>query len=56
MSISEVIAELKGIKKQHGNVPCLIEIEIDGFLETMPVGEVSLENRELFGLSVKFLT
>ena len=56
MKISEIIEELEAIKKEHGDIPCIIE-DVD-YLEgciDLEVEECSVEERDGYGLSVKFL-
>ena len=52
MIVSELIEELEEIKKEHGDIPCLIEFTE---WEDMEVEECSVEDRLGYGLSVKFL-
>ena len=56
MKISEIIEELEDIKKEYGDIPCLIEEEdyLEGFID-LEVEECSVEDRDGYGLSVKFL-
>jgi len=55
MIISEVIKDLERIKKDRGDLPCVIESELYHVQSNAPVTECSVEERGEFGLSVKFL-
>lgn len=51
MKISDVIAELKEIESGYGDIPLLIEVEIDGVCSVVEVEEISVEGREGYGIS-----
>ena len=55
MKVSEVIEELKRIGSEFGDLPCVIEVDFDYVAIDMEVTECAVEDREGFGLSVKFL-
>jgi hypothetical protein len=55
MIISEIVKELERIKKDFGDLPCLIEVEMDYVSTNMPVDECAVEERDGYGLSVKFI-
>lgn len=55
MKISEMILVLDEIKKNHGDIPCIIEVPLDYSVTDTEVNELSVEDRPEFGLSVKFI-
>ena len=55
MKIQELINVLEVIKQKHGDIPCLIEVEMDYVSADAEVDECSVEDREGYGTSVKFL-
>lgn len=57
MTISQIEKQLAEIKAQHGDLECLIEMYDWRFEEVInrKVQELSVEEREGFGLSLKFL-
>lgn len=52
MKITEIIDALEEIKDANGDIECLVEV--DGYV-MVPVGELSVENRHEYGMSVAFL-
>ena len=56
MKISEIIEELEAIKKENGDISCIIENEdyLLGWID-IEVKECSVEESYGYGLSVKFL-
>lgn len=55
MKISEVIKNLQEILEKEGDLPCLIELEAYGACCDAEIEECSVENRDIFGKSVKFI-
>lgn len=55
MKIDDMIERLESIKDDFGDIECLIEVDLDYTSATVPVDELSIEDREGFGVSVKFL-
>lgn len=63
MKASRLIAALQEIIDQHGDIPCLIEVQTE--VETgigmytencmVDIGEVSVETREGFGVSAAMI-
>ena len=51
MKIEDAILALEKIKTDYGNIPFLIEVEIDYVQSTVEVEEISVEGREGHGLS-----
>jgi hypothetical protein len=51
MKIEDAIAILEKIKADYGNIPLLIEVEIDGVQSAVEVEEIIVEGREGHGLS-----
>lgn len=55
MKISEIVKVLELIQNEHGDLPCIIETELDYVSCDAEVEECSVEDREGYGLSVKFI-
>jgi hypothetical protein len=55
MDALKLIAALQDAVAEHGNVPCLIEVWIDGEPIRVPIGEASFEDRPEHGASICLL-
>lgn len=55
MKIRDLIEQLEMIETQYGDIPCLIDVEIDYVTASVEVDECSVEERDGYGLSVKLL-
>ena len=55
MKIDDIIKELQKINKKYGNLPCLIEVEMDYVTTDVEIDDCCVEKREGYGLSVKFM-
>jgi hypothetical protein len=55
MKITKIIEKLEEIKSDIGDVECLIELKQGIVCLDEPVGEIAVEDRWKWGLSVKFI-
>jgi len=55
MKIVEVVKKLEEIGENFGDVECLIEVMYDDVVATVPVDELAVEDRDGYGVSVKFI-
>lgn len=51
MNIKDAIAEIQEIEAEYGNIPLLIEVDVDAGYSLVKVDEISVENRDPYGLS-----
>jgi hypothetical protein len=55
MKISKLIEELEKAQARHGDIECLIEVMDDYGYCSVPVDELSYEDREGYGKSIALL-